>query len=62
MRRTANVLIWIDVQKALDDGIKFWLSNNGVVLTEGNAEGVIPTAYFSKVQNSDGSLIPLPST
>ncbi|KAF9025339.1 hypothetical protein BDZ89DRAFT_1135501 [Hymenopellis radicata] len=49
MRKTASVFIYIDVQKALDAGIKFSLSDNGVVLTEGNTDGFLPTTYFSKV-------------
>lgn len=50
MRSTCNVLIYIDLEKALEDGIKFFKSKNGVVLTEGvNGEGYLPNDYFRKI-------------
>ncbi|KAK4185343.1 KptA family-domain-containing protein [Podospora australis] len=51
MRKDAEVLVYIDLEKSLKEGdeIKWWLSENGVVLTEGNAEGVVPTKYFKEV-------------
>lgn len=54
MRTSSPVLIFIDVQRALDDGIKFFLSENGVVLTEGNERGYLETRYFQRVETSDG--------
>ena len=36
MRRDATVLVWVDVKRsALEGGIKWWRSANGVVLTSG---------------------------
>ncbi|KAJ5774269.1 hypothetical protein N7457_009165 [Penicillium paradoxum] len=35
MRRDAQVLIYVDVRKALAAGVPFWRSENGVVLSEG---------------------------
>ena len=35
MRRDAQVLIYIDLRKALAAGCPFWLSENGVILSEG---------------------------
>jgi len=50
MRHSCNVLIYIDLEKALKDGVKFFKSENGVVLTEGvNGEGYLPNDYFKKV-------------
>lgn len=49
MRSTCQVLIYVDVEKALSDGIPFFLSDNNVVLSPGNAEGVLPTKYFKAV-------------
>jgi 2'-phosphotransferase len=37
MRRDAQVLIYIDVRKALAAGVPFWRSENGVILSEGVA-------------------------
>ncbi|KAJ7761495.1 KptA family-domain-containing protein [Mycena maculata] len=58
MRGSSQVLIFVDVQKAMDEGIKFFLSNNGVILTEGNEEGVLGTQYFKRVETSKRTAIP----
>ncbi|KAJ3565219.1 hypothetical protein NP233_g7769 [Leucocoprinus birnbaumii] len=52
MRKSSQILIFIDVQKAIDTGIKFELSDNGVVLTEGNEEGYLKPDYFSRVEDA----------
>ncbi|TVY85559.1 tRNA 2'-phosphotransferase [Lachnellula suecica] len=50
MRKDAEVLIYVDIQKSLKDGdILWWISENGVVLTEGDENGVLSTKYFKKV-------------
>ena len=52
MRRDAQILIYIDIRKALrqEDGMKWWRSENGVVLTEGNgADGRVGMEYWAKV-------------
>lgn len=48
MRATAQILIYLDVEKAMTDGIKLYISANSVVLTEG-LDGVVPTKYFQRV-------------
>ncbi|KAF9442254.1 hypothetical protein P691DRAFT_779493 [Macrolepiota fuliginosa MF-IS2] len=50
MRRSSQILIFIHVQKALDAGIKFYLSDNGVVLTEGDETGYLKTKFFDRVE------------
>lgn len=50
MRKDAQILVYIDIKKSLEDGILWWLSDNGVVLTEGDANGVLSTKYFQSVQ------------
>ncbi|TYI15029.1 hypothetical protein ES332_A08G160200v1 [Gossypium tomentosum] len=35
MRRDVNVLIYLDVRKALEEGMKLYISDNKVILTEG---------------------------
>jgi 2'-phosphotransferase len=49
MRRDAELLIYLDVVASIKDGVKWWISDNGVVLTEGNAEGMVPVKYFREV-------------
>jgi 2'-phosphotransferase len=56
MRQSADILIFIDVQKAIDAGFKFLLSSNGVVLTEGNDDGYLPTEFFQRVEQRIGIL------
>jgi 2'-phosphotransferase len=51
MRESAQVLIYIDVQNALDAGISFFLSENGVVLTEGDGSGFLSPEYFLRVED-----------
>ncbi|KAH9898888.1 RNA 2'-phosphotransferase, Tpt1 [Xylariomycetidae sp. FL2044] len=56
MRNDAEILIFVDVERSLrDGGIKWWLSANGVVLTEGDERegeegGLVPTKYFKEVR------------
>ncbi|KAJ7134651.1 KptA family-domain-containing protein [Mycena epipterygia] len=52
MRGSAQVLIFIDVQRAIDEGIKFFFSNNGVILTEGDEQGILATKFFLRVETS----------
>lgn len=50
MRRDAEVLVYVDVRKSLEDGaMTWWVSENGVVLTEGEGDGLVPTKYFKEV-------------
>lgn len=49
MRASCTVLIVVDVRKALADGVKFFTSANGVVLTAGNAAGFLEPQYFAAV-------------
>jgi 2'-phosphotransferase len=58
MRSSSQVLIYIDVQKALDAGITFFLSENGVVLTEGDERGFLSPEYFLRVEDRQGGTIP----
>jgi 2'-phosphotransferase len=45
-RASSSVLIHIDMLNAMTDGIKFYMSDNGVILSE----GPINPKYFSKIQ------------
>ncbi|KAL3691427.1 hypothetical protein R1sor_005078 [Riccia sorocarpa] len=57
MRKTCNILIYLDVGKALQDGMKLYRSENGVILTEGFG-GVVPPKYFREVRSlPDGKLV-----
>lgn len=47
-RKHSQILVHIDMAKAMEDGILFFQSGNGVILSEG-INGIIPPAYFKEV-------------
>ncbi|CAH1448053.1 unnamed protein product [Lactuca virosa] len=58
MRRDVNVLIFLDTRKAIEGGMKLYISDNKVILTEG-FEGVVPVKYFERIESwPDRKLIP----
>lgn len=48
-RSNCSVLIYIDMARAMADGIKFYLSANKVILTEG-IDGILDPKYISDVK------------
>lgn len=48
MRKNCEIAIYIDMAKAMADGIEFWRSDNGVILTSGK-DGVLDKKYFEKI-------------
>lgn len=52
MRKSCEIMIFIDLKSALDDGIKFYLSENKVVLSSG-INGIIPPKYFKVETKND---------
>ncbi|XP_022757072.1 tRNA 2'-phosphotransferase 1-like [Durio zibethinus] len=50
MRRDVNILIFLNVKKALEEGMKLYISDNKVILTEG-FDGVVPIKYFEKIES-----------
>jgi 2'-phosphotransferase len=57
MRNSSNVLIFIDIKKALEGGLKFWRSANGVILSEGNQKGIVSVEYFRRVEERKRGLL-----
>ena len=57
MRGSCNMIIEIDICKAMADGIKFYLSKNNVILTEG-VEGTLDKKYFKKVSIKGSQVYP----
>ncbi|KAJ0399003.1 hypothetical protein P43SY_008323 [Pythium insidiosum] len=58
MRTNCDVLIYVDVALALQDGIKFYRSSNNVILSPGAGDaGVIERKYFARVLRRDGSVL-----
>ncbi|KAG0170664.1 hypothetical protein DFQ28_011220 [Apophysomyces sp. BC1034] len=56
MRNASDVFIYIDMAKAIADGIQFYRSANNVILTQG-VDGVLAPRYFSRAVSRDGSIL-----
>ena len=50
MRGTSTILIYLDLPAALNAGLKFGRSDNGVILTEGDESGMVPIKFFKRVE------------
>ena len=51
MRANATVLIWVNVARSMDEGgLKWWRSDNGVILTEGDAQGTVSMEWVDRVE------------
>jgi len=53
MRNSSEVLIFVDLERAMKAGVKFVLSSNGVVLTEGDEKGFLHPQFFRRVETKD---------
>lgn len=60
MRKDCDLAIFIDVNKALADGIRFFWSDNGVLLTTGDSEGKLLPKYFSRALKLRPTKVMLP--
>ena len=56
MRHDCAVYIWVDISRALEHGIRFFESTNGVILCEGDENGYLPPRFFSSVIELRGML------
>ena len=50
-RSSCDVKILINMELAIHDGIKFYRSENGVILTEGDQNGLLLPKYFLDIVN-----------
>jgi 2'-phosphotransferase len=59
MRKNSSVLVYIDIQAAIEAGINFYISENGVILTEGNEQGFLSYEFFKRVESrkKDGGVL-----
>uniref|UniRef100_A0A3B3ZNE1 2'-phosphotransferase n=1 Tax=Periophthalmus magnuspinnatus TaxID=409849 RepID=A0A3B3ZNE1_9GOBI len=58
MRKDCDLAIFIDVTKALSDGIQFFWSDNGVLLTPGDTDGKLLPKYFSRALRLRPTIFP----
>ncbi|KAK9462009.1 phosphotransferase KptA/Tpt1 [Lipomyces oligophaga] len=57
MRNKSQVYIYVDVARAMQDGIRFYKSDNGVILTSGDTDGLLLPTYFSKVVSKNETIV-----
>merc|ERR1712232_449086 len=48
MRQSCQIAVYVDLPRASKDGILFYRSANGVILTEG-LDGILPPCYIEKI-------------
>lgn len=51
MRSNSSILMYLDLPAALEGGLKFGMSQNGVILTEGNEDGFVLLKYFKRIED-----------
>lgn len=51
MRKSCEVIVYVDVAAAMGAGVKFFRASNGVILTAGlNDSGVLPAEFIQRVE------------
>ncbi|KAJ9637202.1 hypothetical protein H2199_007488 [Coniosporium tulheliwenetii] len=50
MRMSSTILVYVDLRAAMAAGLEFWRSENGVVLSEGDENGLVPIKFFKRVE------------
>ena len=45
--------VYVDAGRAIDDGISFWVTRNGVIVSQGDQHGKIPLRYIVKIVDKD---------
>jgi 2'-phosphotransferase len=56
MRSSAQVLIYLDIEKALADGVPLFISENKVLLSPG-INGIIEPKYFKCAVDRSGKVL-----
>ncbi|KAK3745508.1 hypothetical protein QZH41_009912 [Actinostola sp. cb2023] len=49
MRKSCQLVVYVNIDKAIQDGYKFFRSANNVILCPGNEDGFLPPKYFERV-------------
>lgn len=58
LRNNSQVLVYIDLDRALQAKIPFFLSANGVVLSKGDESGYLRPVFFKVVTDAQGNPLP----
>ncbi len=57
MRASSDALVYINMEKAMEEGIQFYKSANGVILSSGNANGFIKPHLLTKITDRHGRVL-----
>lgn len=58
MRQSCTRFVYVDVSKALRDGVPFYISQNGVVLTQGVGDTKkLPLKYVLRTETAEGEIV-----
>jgi len=57
MRNSSSILIFINLKSALEKGVRFWMSENGVVLSGGDEHGLVEMQFFERVEERGGRIL-----
>ena len=63
VRKEGEVSIYVDVGKAMSEGMKFMIASSKVIVTAGNADGELPLHYIVKLEDkaSGAQIYPNPT-
>ena len=53
VRHRVDFCVYVDAGRAIDDGISFWVTRNGVIVSQGDQHGKIPLRYIVKIVDKD---------
>ncbi|KAK4889007.1 hypothetical protein LTR28_002834, partial [Elasticomyces elasticus] len=56
MRSSSTLLIYLDLPKAMAAGLAFSVSENGVILCEGDERGLVGSEFFKRVEDRTGEI------
>ncbi|KAG7822872.1 hypothetical protein KL909_003475 [Ogataea angusta] len=57
MRKSCDLLIYLDVDKIKNSPLTFYESGNGVILTPGDENGIVGLQYFKEVTDVEGNRV-----
>ena len=57
VRSRREVCVFVDVGAAMDDGINFLIAPSQVIVTTGNAEGMVPVKHIIKTVDKETEIL-----
>jgi len=57
MRKDCTAVIHVKVDEAIEGGLAFFRSANGVLLCSGDERGILPATYFAQITDREGGVL-----